>query len=766
MLNNQVDLLKPLRFVRYGRMSTDQQNPRSPDQQFDTINDLIRRRNLPWTEVGSYRDDGVSGRLIRRRPGFQKMREDIRLGRIETDLILVDTIERFGRSDDIREIRRKLQERYGVLVLTADSNFEDPTSVAGNVLSVIESLRATEDNRVKAHTVLRGKRDAVRRKRWPGGTPPFGYRLDSIFKDTNGRREVDYSILVRDPSTAWIIEALFLKARETGWGTPRLAKFLNSLPNVPTDLKPFDAANVGYWLRCSTYIGTYVWEKVNTGVHADRRVSRKTSDAKRIIVEGFCEPIVSREVWDEVQELRRVRAAARPSPRRTNSREERALAPVSHGLVMTYPLTGLVRCGSCGRSMIPASSSPYTSVSGDIRRYVNYRCPALASGACDNRIGVPEDWLRRTVMQSLSTHLGLTAPIDGDPADSETVMVELIELVNQALKRHVSEQPSAAAAIEAEIAAIDQNVSGWRQSLGRPDLMQAIRCDLEQQWEKAADRKQILERQLRDEVRQRQRQELVVDREEIQHRVQSLHEAIVGENATLANLQLSLHIDRIVCFPDRRVVLRTCKLSMFPDVASLIDQFAEANPQNAADPIRQRRRGRLAIDDNSDEGLEDAMHFGMDPERFADLPAEWFWTDEFEIPRRLSWAKSHAQAVADFRTTTHLSMVKTAKHFGVSIPTIKAALQIAKTKLGINALGKELSLPTRPNWPRDNAQRVAEFLSQPGVTRKAAAAHFGKCETWIKKAFDIARSQGLPNDAADTERAPDDDGAGPHSKAA
>ena len=69
MLNTNLDWTKPYQYVRYGRMSSDMQNPRSPEQQFDTIAGVIRRAGYPWVHLTDYRDDGKSGRYMRKRPG-------------------------------------------------------------------------------------------------------------------------------------------------------------------------------------------------------------------------------------------------------------------------------------------------------------------------------------------------------------------------------------------------------------------------------------------------------------------------------------------------------------------------------------------------------------------------------------------------------------------------------------------------------------------------------------------------------------------------
>ena len=140
MLPTKFDLHRPYRVVIYLRMSSDRQNPRSPDQQKDVIEELIRRLALPWQVVAVYRDDGISGKLTRKRPGYSRMMKDLKSKRIQADLVLVDTFERLTRSDDGANIRRSIQ-RMGLLVLTADSGFSDPTTTAGRALSAAWKLR-------------------------------------------------------------------------------------------------------------------------------------------------------------------------------------------------------------------------------------------------------------------------------------------------------------------------------------------------------------------------------------------------------------------------------------------------------------------------------------------------------------------------------------------------------------------------------------------------------------------------------------------------
>jgi len=99
----------------------------------------------------TYRDDGQKGAYIRKRVGFNRMLGDIRSGRVVVDVIVVDTTERFARSDELLAIGKELHEKYGVVIVTAESNFAGPLTQEGKIYALVEAMRATEENRIKAH---------------------------------------------------------------------------------------------------------------------------------------------------------------------------------------------------------------------------------------------------------------------------------------------------------------------------------------------------------------------------------------------------------------------------------------------------------------------------------------------------------------------------------------------------------------------------------------------------------------------------------------
>ena len=138
---------------------------KEPGQQLQPIKERIQRNGFPWKLVQVYEEEPMSGRYVRKRSRFQQLLRDIENKVLVIDLIVVDTFERLGRAEEVSRIREKLFNEHGVLVVTADTNFADPTGVVGKAVGMVENIRSTEDGRIKAHNAVRGKRDTARLKR-------------------------------------------------------------------------------------------------------------------------------------------------------------------------------------------------------------------------------------------------------------------------------------------------------------------------------------------------------------------------------------------------------------------------------------------------------------------------------------------------------------------------------------------------------------------------------------------------------------------------
>jgi DNA invertase Pin-like site-specific DNA recombinase len=670
--------MKPYRYLRYGRMSDRLQNPRSIVQQFDTIARELDRRGYRWVHVADFRDDFISGRLVHKRPGFRQMREDIRTRKIQVDLVLVDTLERFGRMPQLPEIRRELHQKDGVLVLCADAGFADPNSTSGQALGVIETIRATSDAHVKSHNVMRGKRDAAKLKRWPGGPVPLGYRLESIMKEGPGPAEIAYRRLVPNPETVPAIERIFVLADEQGLGTTRIAAVVNEDADFVRRFGKMGASGVGYILRNPIYIGRLRYGRVATDIIDDCRVAQRNKEEDVLFVEEFCAPLIATPVWDRVHEQRRARGERmkeiRAAGRTPNGK---LIAPLAPGLTLKFPLSGLVRCGICGAAMTAARSGRTS--------YYYYRCPAYLDRRCPNKRNVRGDWLVKVTIARLRERL-FPLPPAGSTEIPEWIR-ELADEIRDELRQWAERGQDRRPLLEREEGGLRRKISGWTQSLAKPDLSTSVREHIERELESAMARRQEIEVELQAFGHEREQVETLLDVNAVIARLRRLQEVLESGNPTEVHLGLSDHILEVQCFPNGRVVMRTSRLGIFEGLPVWLTRNAGADG-GAADPPGESNRRRRSLPRRQTAGL-DGRSAGQSsqPVVIPDgllLPDKWIDEDIFQALEYHCWAALHAGEVdrlyrhPDERWTQQ----RLADHFRVSLPTIRSALRHAAKRNG------------------------------------------------------------------------------------
>jgi DNA invertase Pin-like site-specific DNA recombinase len=697
MIRHNFDPQSSYKYVRYGRMSSDAQNPRSPDQRFQVIDDTIVKQGYPWLYLCDYRDDGVTGKYLRRRLGFSAMLADIRSGAVQPDLILLDTSERLGRAEELAEIRRQLRVRHGVLILTADGRFADPTTPAGHVMETFENLRAVEENRIKGHQVRRGKVDAIRLNHWPGGPTPFGYKLQSVLVERNGRQEVDYCLLVPDPETSWIIAKLFQLAEQTGRGQTKLAQSLNANEEIPEKFRDFSPSTVGRWLANPIYIGTLVWGDNATDIIEDVRILRPAARDDVVIKAGFCEPLIDQKTWDAVQKLRAVRSErSRMAKQNAKSNEaqpdEKLIKPLVPGVALVYPLSGLVVCAHCGRAMTVSSCGTYTTKSGEDHRYPAYFCPGSQSSACSNKMRIQEPWLFEEVLLRLNSRLLPFDPTHGDGMDAKQVdesswFQELLALVQKELDARKSAESRNRPNLEHELEQVRDRMAGLRESLGNSKLAANVRQCVETDLGVSLDREADLRKQIQAEPQRPASARELVDPDEVLQRLRRIDEVLRSGNPSEVNVELSHVIDRIECSCEGDVTLRVSRLGIAPSALALgsrPESGVEAMPNPWSDLSEVTARGtprRRSIRRVEDR---DSAHFVANPDRFQGLPEAWFWTDTFRQAKRASWAEAHAEEVHRARFapdgTFRATFASLEQVFGRTKPTLRKAIRIAEER--------------------------------------------------------------------------------------
>lgn len=751
----------------YARYSSERQNDRSIEQQRDTVERELKRQGLDYRIVGSYEDRGKSAKFQKTRPGFQGMLADIKSGRLQVDAILVDDIKRFSRSDECAAIQTDLK-RYAVVVLAADRQFELPDTGVGKIVAAVDSLMAEQDNESRAHCVYRGMLDSVKQGHVPNGPAPFGTRIEWVTKAEIGVEIRDHSILVPHEEEASVVVELYRLADECGFASQRVYNAIKDDDRFSLVTRQrLNPNRIDYILKNPIYIGRYEWGTTESYVEGQQQVRVAKPQEEWVVNENFIDPIIDSEVYDRVQKS----FAARSRKRRVGNKSENGVEHRPPGISLKNPLAGLCRCKDCGRSMVPTRCGGYETKSGEIKNYEKLQCPANKDGGrCENNTRVPLPWLIDTVFDLIRDRLFLRDLVVSDDMEGMVAAIQshpefstFVESVLQELATLEAFRPDRSETLERELSERKSDRDGLLLSVRNPGIIGDSRRVLEQELKTCLASIEEFELELQSITSDTSKLSDAVDAAAIAAKLAQLGKVLHGKNATLLNTLLAQHIVRIDCRKDRSVGIVLTRLGALSVEACEYEWIREQLSESPSadntvlnalpDTSRPLTRRHILYSVGDTELADSLNNFAVDPNRFMGIGSDWIETVTVEIPVKKSWVQENARTVAEFRLEHGYSMDRTASHFEKTVPTIRAAMKIAKEEYGIDAFGKQVSRRTRPNWSRTNAKKVWEYLQQPGATQKQAAEHFNRSIPTIVKAFRFYE--------AERERGDDDGNQGP-----
>lgn len=258
-----------------------------------------------WTVTDTYVDDGYSGSNFER-PGFRRLLEDIRQGKIDT--VITKDLSRLGRDQigtafyyQIYFPQRRV--RYIAVAEGFDTEEAGGSSVLFPFLTAANDFYTADISR-KVRIALTARRRAGK---FIGAAPPLGYRKDPeesghLVVDPEGAAVVRriFRMYLDKPSVIGVARAL----TEQGVPTPARYKGGNGSSGVWSDTM------VRRILTNPTYAGHLTQhrrEKINYKV--ERRVA--VPPEEWIIVRDTHEPVVSQTEFDRVQALLAARKQVR-----------------------------------------------------------------------------------------------------------------------------------------------------------------------------------------------------------------------------------------------------------------------------------------------------------------------------------------------------------------------------------------------------------------------------------------------------------------------
>ena len=311
----------------YCRVSTDdEEQMNSYDNQIKEWKDRINK-NPKYTLYKVYGDGGITGTSDKQRPQFQKMIRDAEKGKF--DLILCKSISRFARNTVLTLSTIKQLKELNVEVYFDNEHMStfDPKN---EFMFTIMSSMAQEESRHISENV----RWTVKLKMAKGeafGNGPYGYKISKL----GGKRH-----MVLDPEKAPIMKQIF-DWFDHGYGMSTVIELLHEkgIPS-PKGYKWWKQDTLVRQLKNPAYKGLLVLQKTYTVDYIGHVRAENMGQRKQYIVENAHTPIVSKEVWERVNDAIRAHYY------------EKAGDDVQD--VMRYafrgPLAGLIICGICSKT--------------------------------------------------------------------------------------------------------------------------------------------------------------------------------------------------------------------------------------------------------------------------------------------------------------------------------------------------------------------------------------------------------------------------------
>ena len=401
----------------YARVSSDRQDvDLSVSAQLRALKDYARANG--YSVAKEYIDEAESGRVANR-PQFREMIEEGSKPKAPFDVILVWKFSRFTRKREHAVAFKSMLRRKGIRVVSITEQAED--NATGRLLEgIIESVDEFYSENL-AQEVVRGMREAASRGFFLASNAPFGYKRVKV--NDGGKERPTLEV---DPATAPVVREIFEKSLR-GSGLKEICKELNDR-GVTNRGKRWYKGTIHYVLRNEAYTGTAVWGRTSKG--------EKTQDPVR--VEGAWAALISRELFDDVQQAMRERAPKVRRPARVGSR---------------FLLSGLLKCGVCGR--------PYSAQGAKSGQFAYYICGTLfreGAGTCSARyLNAPR--LEAFVVEKIRERI-LT----------EETIVELVTLVAEEIDAMAGELSGRLEVIEAELGDVKKRLERLYEAIEASEL--------------------------------------------------------------------------------------------------------------------------------------------------------------------------------------------------------------------------------------------------------------------------------------------------------
>ena len=370
--------MRPKRVAAYCRVSTDrEEQEHSFETQKAMYTEMIMMKPT-WQMAGIYADEGITGTVAKKRPGFMKMIEDCRKGKI--DMIVTKSVSRFSRNNlDCLMYVRELKQ-LGIPIIFEKEGINTIQVSSELLLTLFGALSQAESESISMNVKL-GIRQSLK-----NGNVRFSYKTFLGYrKGADGQPEIvpEQADIVRRIYNDFLAGATYLEIAK------RLTE--EKVPTMGGGSRWF-SERIKSILKNEKYKGDALLQKTYITDPISKRVKKNNGELPMYYVENSHPAIIERRIFDRVQE-EIARRAGKKKVKQTGTKTE--LGRYSG----KYALTELLYCGECG--------TPYRRCtwSRDGKKKIVWRCVSrldYGKKYCKNSPSVEESRLHNAIAAAIT----------------------------------------------------------------------------------------------------------------------------------------------------------------------------------------------------------------------------------------------------------------------------------------------------------------------------------------------------------------------------
>lgn len=370
--------MRPKRVAAYCRVSTDrEEQEHSFETQKAMYTEMIMMKPS-WQTAGIYADEGITGTVAKKRPGFMKMIEDCRKGKI--DMIVTKSVSRFSRNNlDCLMYVRELKQ-LGIPIIFEKEGINTIQVSSELLLTLFGALSQAESESISMNVKL-GIRQSLK-----NGNVRFSYKTFLGYrKGADGQPEIvpEQADIVRRIYNDFLAGATYLEIAK------RLTE--EKVPTMGGGSRWF-SERIKSILKNEKYKGDALLQKTYITDPISKRVKKNNGELPMYYVENSHPAIIERRIFDRVQE-EIARRAGKKKVKQTGTKTE--LGRYSG----KYALTELLYCGECG--------TPYRRCtwSRNGKKKIVWRCVSrldYGKKYCKNSPSVEESRLHNAITAAIT----------------------------------------------------------------------------------------------------------------------------------------------------------------------------------------------------------------------------------------------------------------------------------------------------------------------------------------------------------------------------